>query len=242
MRRFVVEGGHTLSGAVRPQGAKNEALQVICASILTDEWVYLHNVPNITDTVFLLDLLEFLNVTVRKEGPHAYALCAAALDPEKMRLAAFQEKVSRIRGSLLLLGPLLARSGWVVLSRPGGDRIGQRPIDTHLIALEKLGVGYSYSTEEGHYTLKRRDRRLRGSTILLEDASVTGTANVIMGAVLAEGDTTIQHAASEPLRPSALQDAQRHGGLHQRAGLQLIAHSGGGVPKRYAAHPAPRYD
>lgn len=198
MQRFIIEGGRALKGTVHPQGAKNEALQVICASILTDEWVYFRNVPNILDVVLLLDLLKFLAVSVRQESSHAYALCAASLDPEKLRLSAFQEKVSHIRGSLLLLGPLLARHGWAVLSRPGGDRIGQRPIDTHLTALGKLGVRYAYDGKTSQYTLHREGSKLYGNNILMDDASVTGTANVIMGAVLAEGNTTIRHAASEP--------------------------------------------
>lgn len=196
MAAFIIEGGHRLHGEIHPQGAKNEALQVICASLLSSEEVRLRNVPNILDVNNLLQLLRDMGVEVTRHCPGDYTLRAAQVDLNYLHSAAFLDRCSRLRGSVLLLGPLLARFGRAVIAKPGGDKIGRRRLDTHFCGFQKLGATFSHDEEKGTYEICAD--RLTGSYMLLDEASVTGTANIIMAAVLAEGTTTIYNAACEP--------------------------------------------
>jgi UDP-N-acetylglucosamine 1-carboxyvinyltransferase len=193
---FIVEGGVQLQGAITPQGAKNEALQVICAVLLTEEKVSISNIPNIRDVVLLINLLEGLGVEVTKVDNNTYTFCAKEIDLDYLQTQDFVQKAGRIRGSVMMMGPLLARFGKAVLPKPGGDKIGRRRMDTHLNGLQHLGVGYRYISEEHIFLLEAPD--LKGSFILMEEISVTGTANILMAAAMAEGVTTIYNAACEP--------------------------------------------
>ncbi|MCS6916157.1 MAG: UDP-N-acetylglucosamine 1-carboxyvinyltransferase [Chitinophagales bacterium] len=194
--RFRVEGGHQLKGSIIPQGAKNEALQVLCACLLTDEAVTIHNVPDIADVQTLLSLLADLGVEVKRIKQGSYHLRAGTINTGHLFTEAFARKASRLRGSVMLLGPLLARYGEAFIPRPGGDKIGRRRLDTHLRGLEQLGACFTYDVRTNSFTA--RAKRLRGTYLLLEEASVTGTANVLMAATLARGSTTIFNAACEP--------------------------------------------
>lgn len=193
---FLVEGGHKLSGEITPQGAKNEALQVICATLLTSERVTLTNLPNIKDVVMLIDLLKGLGVVVNKVDSNSYTFEAKEIDLAYLNSAEYVQKASRIRGSVMLLGPLLARFGQAVLPQPGGDKIGRRRLDTHLLGLEKLGAEFNYNADVNMYSIKAKE--LKGSYILMDEISVTGTANTLMAAAMAKGVTTIYNAACEP--------------------------------------------
>lgn len=194
---FLVEGGLQLSGEIVPQGAKNEALQVVCAPLLTAERVTITNVPNIRDVVLLISLLEGLGVEVEKLDEHSYTFQAKTIDLDYLHTTEFVKKASRIRGSVMLIGPLLARFGTAVLPKPGGDKIGRRRIDTHLLGLEKLGADFSYDSENHLFTVKA-PKGLKGAYILMDEISVTGTANTLMAASMANGVTTIYNAACEP--------------------------------------------
>lgn len=196
MAAFVIEGGHPLAGSIVPQGAKNEALEVICAALLTAEPVVLHNVPAILDVTNLLDVLAKLGVRLTRTGHSDWTLQADRLDADYMRSAEFAEQCTRLRGSILLLGPVLGRFRHVCVAKPGGDQIGRRRIDTHFIGLRQLGA--TFAADDAHGIYEIRAERLVGTDILLDEASVTGTANIIMAAVLAEGTTTIYNAACEP--------------------------------------------
>lgn len=193
---FIVEGGVQLQGAITPQGAKNEALQVICAVLLTAEKVTISNIPNIRDVVLLIHLLEGLGVEVIKTDNNTYTFCAAEIDLDYLQTQDFVKKAGRIRGSVMMMGPLLARFGKAVLPKPGGDKIGRRRMDTHLNGLQHLGVGYEYIREEHIFLLNAP--ALKGTFILMDEISVTGTANIVMAAAMAEGVTTIYNAACEP--------------------------------------------
>ncbi len=193
---FVIEGGVNLQGDIIPQGAKNEALQVICAVLLTDQSVVLHNVPDILDVRLLIELLEGMGVVVERLAPNNFRFTAAHIDLDYVLSEDYLRNASRIRGSVMLIGPLLARFGKASLPRPGGDKIGRRRLDTHLLGLEQLGAHFSYDTDRGIYTFSAAS--LVGKYVLMEEISVTGTANVIMAAVLADGITTIYNAACEP--------------------------------------------
>ena len=193
---FIVEGGHKLSGEITPQGAKNEALQVICATMLTPERVTLTNLPNIKDVVMLIDLLKGLGVLVNKVDNNSYTFEAKDIDLTYLKSAAYIQKASKIRGSVMLLGPLLARYGEAVLPQPGGDKIGRRRLDTHLLGLQKLGAEFNYNIDKNMYSIKALE--LLGSYILMDEISVTGTANTLMAAAMAKGVTTIYNAACEP--------------------------------------------
>lgn len=193
---FIVEGGHKLSGEITPQGAKNEALQVICATMLTPERVTLTNLPNIKDVVMLIDLLKGLGVLVNKVDNNSYTFEAKDIDLTYLKSAAYIQKASKIRGSVMLLGPLLARYGEAVLPQPGGDKIGRRRLDTHLLGLQKLGAEFNYNIDKNMYSIKAPE--LLGSYILMDEISVTGTANTLMAAAMAKGVTTIYNAACEP--------------------------------------------
>ena len=196
MASFIIEGGHRLTGSITPQGAKNEALQVICATLLTSEPVRIKNIPNILDVNNLIQLLRDIDVEVTQNGAGDYTFRAADVNLEYLSSPEFLQRCSRLRGSILLLGPLTARFGRALLSQPGGDKIGRRRLDTHFFGLHKLGAQFSYDETAGRYSISAE--KLKGTYMLLDEASVTGTANIIMAAVMAEGTTTIYNAACEP--------------------------------------------
>lgn len=196
MSTFVIEGGHCLKGEITPQGAKNEALQVICATLLTDESVRIQNIPHILDVDNLIALLEQMGVQTKWNGKGDCTFCAKSIDLEYLNSKEFLERCARLRGSVLLIGPLTARYGTAVIAKPGGDKIGRRRLDTHFYGLQKLGARFFYDEEAGTYNIQAK--KLKGSYMLLDEASITGTANIIMAAVLAHGTTTIYNAACEP--------------------------------------------
>lgn len=196
MASFIIEGGHRLTGSITPQGAKNEALQVICATLLTSEPIRIKNIPNILDVNNLIQLLRDIDVEVTQNGAGDYTFRAADVNLEYLSSPEFLQRCSRLRGSILLLGPLTARFGRALLSQPGGDKIGRRRLDTHFFGLHKLGAQFSYDETAGRYSISAN--KLKGTYMLLDEASVTGTANIIMAAVMAEGTTTIYNAACEP--------------------------------------------
>lgn len=193
---FEVTGGRKLQGFIEPQGAKNEALQVIAAVLLTDEEVIISNIPDIIDVNLLIDLLKEIHVTVTRIDAHTYSFRANQVRLEDLQTAAFHQKASRLRGSIMLAGPLLARFKKAFIPKPGGDKIGRRPLDTHIKGLEKLGARFHFDTGNGFFMLEAAD--LKGCYMLLDEPSVTGTANIIMAAVMAKGTTTIYNAACEP--------------------------------------------
>ncbi|MBR7028888.1 MAG: UDP-N-acetylglucosamine 1-carboxyvinyltransferase [Bacteroidaceae bacterium] len=196
MASLIIEGGHPLSGTITPQGAKNEALQVICATLLTAEPVRICNVPDIADVNNLITLLADMGVSVTKHAIGDYTFQAAHINLSYLRSKDYLERCARLRGSILLTGPLLARFGQAAIARPGGDKIGRRRLDTHFFGFEKLGASYCYDEAASIYCLQAD--KLKGTYMLLDEASVTGTANIIMAAVMAEGTTTIYNAACEP--------------------------------------------
>lgn len=196
MASFVIEGGHSLSGDIYPQGAKNEVLQIICATLLTAEEVTVHNIPDILDVNNLIQLMRDMGVGVSKKGIDTYSFQAADVDPAYLESDAFLKKCSSLRGSVMLVGPMVARFGKAMISKPGGDKIGRRRLDTHFIGIRNLGAGFTYNEERGTYEISAK--QLHGCYMLLDEASVTGTANIIMAAVLAKGKTTIYNAACEP--------------------------------------------
>ena len=196
MTTFKVKGGAILKGDLYPQGAKNEALQVLCAVLLTPEEVIMENVPDIRDVNILIDLLKDLNVQVTKIATDKYSFKAENVNIDYLSSDAYKAKSSRIRGSIMIVGPLLARYGKGFIPKPGGDKIGRRRLDTHFIGFEKLGAKFIYDAKEEFYRVSTD--KLRGVDMLLEEASVTGTANIIMTAVMAEGKTIIYNAACEP--------------------------------------------
>ena len=197
MASFIIEGGHTLSGSIQPQGAKNEALEVICAVLLTRDEVVMENVPEILDVKNLIALLSSLGVEVRRLDKGKYAFRAAALDAGFADSAEFVRTCAKLRGSVMVAGPLLARLGRVWFPKPGGDMIGRRRVDTHIQGMVNLGAELSYDTDRRAYRLDA-PKGLAGVRMLLDEASVTGTANILMAAVLAKGETTIYNAACEP--------------------------------------------
>ncbi|MCH5229948.1 MAG: UDP-N-acetylglucosamine 1-carboxyvinyltransferase [Muribaculaceae bacterium] len=197
MSSFIVEGGRSLKGKISPLGAKNEALEVICASLLTSEKVTITNLPDIADIRNLILLLADLGVKVTTTDHHSVTFQADDINLDYLDSYEFRVKMKSLRGSVMIAGPLLARFGKAVLSRPGGDRIGRRRLDTHFLGWQKLGASFDYNSETKTYSITSPDG-LKGNYILLDEASVTGTANVIMASVLAEGTTTIYNAACEP--------------------------------------------
>jgi UDP-N-acetylglucosamine 1-carboxyvinyltransferase len=196
MNSFRISGGVSLKGTIQPQGAKNEALQVLCACLLTDQEITISNLPEIQDVISLLDILSGLGVEVSNISPGVYKFRARNIDLEYLNSEEYRLKGSKIRGTVMIIGPLLARFGKAFIPKPGGDKIGRRRIDTHLLGFEKLGAKFDYSEEKNAYILSAD--KLRSTYMLLDEASVTGTANIIMAAVLAEGTTTIYNAACEP--------------------------------------------
>ncbi|MCS7074051.1 MAG: UDP-N-acetylglucosamine 1-carboxyvinyltransferase [Bacteroidia bacterium] len=197
MEYFEVEGGRQLSGEITAQGAKNEALQVICACLLTSEPVIISNIPSILDVLRLIDLLSCIGVSVQQLAPDTWQFQAANVDIDFMNSADYLQKVKSLRGSVMLAGPLVARFGIAILPKPGGDKIGRRRLDTHFLGLEALGARLDVDLQTEIFRLSVAEP-LKGTYILLDEASVTGTANIIMAAVLAKGTTTIYHAACEP--------------------------------------------
>ncbi len=196
MTTFKVKGGHKLHGEIHPQGAKNEALQVLCAVLLTSEEVIIDNVPNIRDVNVLIDLLRDLQVEVKEISKNKYSFRANNINVDYLSSEEYKKKSSSIRGSIMMIGPLLARYGRGFIPRPGGDKIGRRRLDTHFNGFEKLGAHFEYDSKEEYYRVSAKE--LKGTYMLLDEASVTGTANIIMTAVLAKGTTTIYNAACEP--------------------------------------------
>ncbi|MBR6270500.1 MAG: UDP-N-acetylglucosamine 1-carboxyvinyltransferase [Bacteroidales bacterium] len=196
MASFIIEGGHRLSGEIRPQGAKNEALQILCATLLTAEEVTVGNIPDLLDVHNLIALLEKMGVKVKKLGKGEYSFKADNPDFDYIRSADFLKRTEALRGSIMLVGPMLGRFGWAITSKPGGDKIGRRRLDTHFEGMKRLGAAFEYDSTNYTYTLKAD--RLKGTRMLLDEASVTGTANIVMASVLAEGTTVIYNAACEP--------------------------------------------
>ncbi|MEG0602259.1 MAG: UDP-N-acetylglucosamine 1-carboxyvinyltransferase [Mucinivorans sp.] len=197
MAQFEVTGSCPLSGEITPQGAKNEALQVLCAVLLTEQRVEINNIPEIADVMQLIDLLRDMGVQVERIGDGHYAFSAREVDLEVMQGAKFRAAASRLRGSVMMIGPLLARYGRAFMPKPGGDKIGRRRLDTHFIGFQALGAEFNFDTDDKFYTVSS-PRGLSGAYMLLDEASVTGTANIIMAAVMAQGQTTIYNAACEP--------------------------------------------
>ena len=196
MGKFVIEGGRSLNGEITPQGAKNEALQILCATLLTSDRISIHNLPRILDVLLLIQLLRDLGVEVEELGSNSYAFQAKEVDMEYFQTEAYVRQSAGLRGSVMILGPLLARFGKAVLPKPGGDKIGRRRLDTHFLGFQALGAKFDFDHADNFYQVNAS--RLEGSYIHLDEASVTGTANIIMASVLARGTTTIYNAACEP--------------------------------------------
>lgn len=196
MASFRVTGGTRLKGEIVPQGAKNEALQILSAVLLTGEEMTINNVPNIRDVNKLIDLLNEIGVKVTKNNPESYTFKADQVDIKFLESDKYKEMASALRGSIMLLGPLLARFKKGMIPQPGGDKIGRRRLDTHFIGFQKLGAKFNYDKKTGHYNIDAS--KLEGTYMLLDEASVTGTANIVMAATLAKGTTTIYNAACEP--------------------------------------------
>ena len=196
MAVFEVEGGTVLHGEITPQGAKNEALQILCATLLTPERVTVHNVPAIVDVLQLIELLEKMGVIVTHPAEDTYTFEAREIDFDYLQSDDYRKRAARLRGSVMIIGPLLARFGEGYIPKPGGDKIGRRRLDTHFIGFQKLGAKFNFDTGTNFYSVEGHP--LRGSYMLLDEASVTGTANIVMAAVMAEGTTTIYNAACEP--------------------------------------------
>ena len=196
MASFVIEGGHRLHGEIVPQGAKNEVLQVLCATLLTNGEVTISNIPNILDVNNLIQLLRDMGVKVAKQGVDTYTFQADEVNLSYLESEEFLTRCSKLRGSVMLVGPMVARFGQAMIAKPGGDKIGRRRLDTHFFGLQKLGAAFDYNAAESIFKISAT--HLKGASMLLDEASVTGTANIIMAAVLAEGTTTIYNAACEP--------------------------------------------
>jgi len=226
MSTFSIKGGVKLKGEVIPQGAKNEALQVICACLLTDKEIIIDNIPEIIDVLKLIDLLKSLGVKVKKIEKNKYSFKADKINIEYLQSDDFKFKGSSLRGSIMIVGPLLARFGKGFIPKPGGDKIGRRRLDTHFIGLIKLGASFRYNKEEHFYGVEAD--KLKGSYVLLDQASVTGTANVLMAAVLAEGKTEIYNAACEPYIQQLCKLLISMGANIQGIGSNLLTVSGVG--------------
>lgn len=220
MSAFIIEGGHPLSGTITPQGAKNEALQVICASLLTDEDVRISNIPDILDVNNLILLLKDIGVKVERPAQGEYVLRADDINLNYLESDDFVRKCASLRGSVLMIGPLLARFGKAVITKPGGDKIGRRRLDTHFLGFKYLGAEFHHIAGRDVYEIGAK--RLRGCYMLLDEASVTGTANIIMAAVMAEGTTTIYNAACEPYIQQLCHLLNRMGAQISGIGSNLI--------------------
>lgn len=220
MGTFRIEGSCCLSGELHPQGAKNEVLQTICASLLTKEKVTIHNIPNILDVNNLIDLVAYLGVYVEKIGVSSYSFCAKDVDVKLLLTPEAIKKSSNLRGSVMLLGAFLARFKKAYIPKPGGDKIGRRRLDTHFIGFQKLGAVFNFDAKKDFYSIEAK--RLKGTYMLLDEASVTGTANIIMAAVLAEGKTTIYNAACEPYIQQLCKMLNRMGAKIHGIGSNLL--------------------
>ena len=196
MAIFKVEGGHRLHGSITPQGAKNEALQILCATLLTPQRVVVRNIPRILDVMQLIELLGCMGVEVEQLAEDTYAFCARDIDFEYLKSDDYRQRCTRLRGSVMLIGPMLARFGVGYIPKPGGDNIGRRRLDTHFLGFQKLGAKFNFDIADEFFMVEGRE--LKGTYMLLDEASVTGTANIVMAAVMAKGRTTIYNAACEP--------------------------------------------
>ncbi|MFD0975289.1 UDP-N-acetylglucosamine 1-carboxyvinyltransferase [Salinimicrobium gaetbulicola] len=219
---FQIEGGHALRGEINPQGAKNEALQILCAVLLTPEKVTIHNIPDILDVNKLIHLLKQLGVKIEKIGKGSYTFQSDELDLDYLKSEKFKEEGSGLRGSIMIVGPLLGRFGKGYIPRPGGDKIGRRRLDTHFEGFIKLGADFRYNKEERFYGVEAPKDGLKGTYMLLEEASVTGTANIVMAAVFAKGKTTIYNAACEPYLQQLCEMMNRMGANIKGVGSNLL--------------------
>ena len=224
MGTFRIEGGHQLSGEITPQGAKNEALQILCAVLLSDEKITIHNIPDIIDVNKLIALLEDLGVKIQKKGTGSYTFKADDINLDYLQSDQFKQDGRGLRGSIMLVGPLLGRFGKGYIPKPGGDKIGRRRLDTHFEGFIKLGAKFRYNREEYFYGVEAD--KLVGTYMLLDEASVTGTANIIMAAVLAEGTTTIYNAACEPYLQQLCKMLNRMGAKISGVGSNLLTIEG----------------
>ncbi len=224
MGTFVVKGGHPLKGEITPQGAKNEALQVISAVLLTPKKVTISNIPNILDVMKLIQLLSKMGVAVAKVDESTYTFEAKNVNFDYLKTEDFRKEASGLRGSIMVVGPLLARFGKGFMPRPGGDKIGRRRLDTHFIGFEKLGAKFNFDANESFFTVEAKE--LKGAYMLLDEASVTGTANIIMAATLAKGTTTIYNAACEPYVQQLCKMLNRMGAKISGVGSNLLTIEG----------------
>lgn len=224
MGTFTIEGGHQLHGEITPQGAKNEALQILCAVLLTSEIITIHNIPDIVDVNKLISLLEDLGVKIQKKGKGSYSFKADDVNLEYLQSDQFKHDGRGLRGSIMLVGPLLARFGKGYIPKPGGDKIGRRRLDTHFEGFISLGAKFRYNKEEHFYGVEAK--KLKGAYMLLDEASVTGTANIVMAAVLAEGKTTIYNAACEPYLQQLCNMLNRMGAKISGVGSNLLSIEG----------------
>lgn len=224
MKSFKIEGGHPLKGSIQPQGAKNEALQILCAVLLTSEKVSIHNIPNIIDVNKLIHLLGKLGVKVEKHSDNSYTFQADAVDLDYLETPAFKVDGAGLRGSIMIVGPLLARFGKGYIPKPGGDKIGRRRLDTHFEGFIKLGAEFRYNRGDHFYGVEAK--ALKGAYMLLDEASVTGTANIVMAAVLAKGTTTIYNAACEPYLQQLCKMLNRMGAKISGIGSNLLTIEG----------------
>ena len=224
MKTFKIEGGHQLKGAIQPQGAKNEALQILCAVILSPEKITIHNIPDIIDVNKLIDLLGKLGVKIEKLAKGSYSFQADEINLEYLETEAFKIDGRGLRGSIMIVGPLLARFGKGYIPKPGGDKIGRRRLDTHFEGFIKLGASFRYNREDHFYGVEAKE--LKGTYMLLDEASVTGTANIVMAAVLATGTTTIYNAACEPYLQQLCKMLNRMGAKISGIGSNMLTIEG----------------
>ncbi len=229
MATFLVEGGNSLKGTLEPQGAKNEALQVICAVLLTAEDVTIENVPEISDVLKLVEILKGLDVQVERLQKGVYRFNAAKVNVGHLKTETYAKQASSLRGSVMIIGPLLARFGQGFIPQPGGDKIGRRRMDTHFTGLQNLGAKFQFDAQNKWYSVEAK--KLRGAYMLLEEASVTGTANIVMAAVLAEGTTTIYNAACEPYLQQLCKMLVSMGARISGIGSNLLTVNGVGLLK-----------
>ncbi|WP_372950190.1 UDP-N-acetylglucosamine 1-carboxyvinyltransferase [Mariniphaga sp.] len=229
MATFLVEGGNSLKGTLEPQGAKNEALQVICAVLLTAEDVTIENVPEISDVLKLVEILKGLGVQVERLQKGVYRFNAAKVNVGHLKTETYAKQASSLRGSVMIIGPLLARFGQGFIPQPGGDKIGRRRMDTHFTGLQNLGAKFHFDAQNKWYSVEAK--KLKGAYMLLEEASVTGTANIVMAAVLAEGTTTIYNAACEPYLQQLCKMLVSMGARISGIGSNLLTVNGVGLLK-----------
>lgn len=226
MSTFIVEGGHKLKGRISPQGAKNEALEVICATLLTSEKVIISNVPDIADIRNLIALLKEMGVEVECMADNTFSFRAQHIDLDYLSSETYRKKAQSLRGSVMVIGPLLTRFGKAVLPKPGGDKIGRRRLDTHFLGLCKLGATFDYNPEDCCYHISTPSEGLRGCYMLLDEASITGTANIIMASVLAKGETVIYNAACEPYIQQLCRMLNKMGAHIEGIGSNLLSIKG----------------